>query len=96
MRIVLVQFCVADSTSDERILGAIDNDTVDATDIRVLFEPTVLITGDPIGGLTLTGPYEDGDTATEANEALTAEDWWVTALELPIPEWSPAFGGLIQ
>lgn len=45
-------------------------------------EQFILVIGNPIGGITFEGPYNDFDDAREAGESV-GDDWWVAALGAP-------------
>lgn len=55
----------------------------------------VVISGDPFDGMTLFGPFEDGEDANSyADTELAKETWWVMQLKPPGRKfWSPREGG---
>ena len=46
-------------------------------------QATVVITGDPIEGLTIYGPFTDVFEAIEWGENYLGIDWWTYVLEPP-------------
>lgn len=43
--------------------------------------PQVIVTGNPVDGITLTGPFRDSDAATTYAERISHGDsWWITDL----------------
>lgn len=47
----------------------------------------VIVSGNPMDGLLLTGPFSDGDTASShAEDYFHGEEWWVVRVEEPVEE----------
>ncbi len=43
----------------------------------------VLVTGNPINGITLYGPFDSDEEALEFGEHVGHDTWWLTYLEDP-------------
>jgi hypothetical protein len=46
----------------------------------------VLIQGNPVDGISITGPFEDSDAANAFAENQKCIDWWVASLDAPVYE----------
>lgn len=50
---------------------------------------TVLITGNPVDGLSLTGPFATIEDAYIYTEHTPLDEWWAVALNAPEPNGEP-------
>lgn len=45
-----------------------------------------IITGNPVDGFQIIGPFPDGDAALTYAGGISGDDWWITSLETPEDE----------
>jgi hypothetical protein len=46
-------------------------------------EKFLVINGDPVGGFSFTGPFDDHDSALTWAEQNLKDNWWIASLESP-------------
>ncbi len=52
----------------------------------------VLMTGNPVDGFTLDGPFTNHDEAMAYGEWLSDCDWWIVAVKSPDSRWKGVYG----